>query len=476
MFKFPSISIEIITSLLKLYLLFKLYDYFGIIIGILLMIVVVKLYKILLCKLLNAKILGSTDRLFLGSNHIELFTLVGIVDLTNFSAKRIEEKLQDAFRKVPKLSSRLIYFLGNYFWKHVPVTEERYNNIVFNKKMKNYEYVFQFVRNEVNIPLNIEENCFEAYIITYTNEEEKGNGALVFKFDHSFSDGMNILSFMISLSDNFSEDLFPKTIKKAYFSYFNYVIRILEFIVFGWFVFFKVLTLKTSNKLITKERSGKANIGHAQIFPLATFKKLAKALDVKINDIVVGLVTSTIKKMSPESTDLCVCIPVGNTKLPKSLSKVTLCNLASGITVKLSLISDITEECKTTSKELQKLLSHKFVSDTATFVTQITCEFLPLYWVKLIGYEASEGVDMTISNLPGPMDTLIYNECKVKSIFPYSSLGPSKSFILIFSYCDSIYVTPNFDPLQNIDPELFSKYFKQSLEEAKEKLIRKNSY
>lgn len=239
------------------------------------MIVVVRLYKIFLCKLLNAKILGSTDRLFLGSNHIELFTLVGIVDLTNFSAKRIEEKLQEAFRKVPKLSSRLIYFLGNYFWKHVPVTEQRYNNIVFNKKMKNYEDVFQFVRNEVNIPLNIEENCFEAYIITYTNEEEKGNGALVFKFDHSFSDGMNILSFMISLSDNFSEDLFPKTIKKVYFSYFNYVIRILEFLVFGWFVFFKVLTLKTSNKLITKGKIRKSKYWTCSNISISHIQKIS---------------------------------------------------------------------------------------------------------------------------------------------------------------------------------------------------------
>lgn len=602
MFKYPDFKFEIILSLIKFFLFFYLVYYNGFIIGFILFYSSVFIYHRFLELYLNANMLIQTDKIFLGDKPIERINLVGISDLVDFDKDKIKEKLKEAVIKVPKLNSKLVYFLGNYFWQQPKLNEdkslrykniskdnksnnnnikfeERFNNVLVKevRSLRNYHEALDYAHKQINIPLELDVNSFECHLINYTDSNERRNGAVVFKMDHALSDGMGVLSLLLCLADNFNLDLFPAKLKK-FPNFFKRMIitfvSFFQFILFGWKILYRLIINKSNNKLFTNDnRTGIANISKkTEEFDLNSIKKISKHFNITLNDAIITIISATLKKISPDSKDISLVLPVGNTAMPKNLNEVNniLKNSASGVNTLISLVDlninsrnnsnnldllekqsninllsekilneDINKENKNKVKEtanekcsiedlrkeikhqiedehlelkkcntrliyidnsnnknklnnnnnlkdksnnnskkankikkgfnlihsqLKALLANKFIADSSVNIINTIAAMLPLKITKYIGLELSKNMDILVSNIPGPAEELYYNGCKVRRLIPFTSTGPNKGFIMIFSYFKTLYLTPNFDVGQNINPNEFNKIFKNIVE------------
>lgn len=451
-------SIELFLTFVKYSLIFFSISLLGFVKGLILFTICISIYHKILEKIAGAEKVKNTDKLFLGVKSIEVMTLCGLIDIVGFNEAELIERFRMAFKVHPKMNSKLHFFAGNYFWKKYDVTEERLTQLIRVERIaRNYEHALKICNDQVNNPLNVEDKVIEFILYPYTDPSEKGNGCFMIKFDHSFSDGMNTLSLAMCLADNFSPDIFPKIYSKAPPTLLEKIANFLRVLVFGFYVLIKLCFVHANFKLFdSKERSGYAHLGKPQAFSLSKVKEIGKGLGATINEVTVSLISSTMKEMSQISTSMCVCIPVGNTKIPQNLSQVIMSNDASGVTINLPLISNLGEIPKI-SRELKTQMSKKFITDSSVFIASLLAEMMPLKLFKKVGVEIANNIHMTISNVAGPQKELLYCGGKVKSILPFNSTGPNHSFTLIFSYMDKIFVTPNFDKDLEIDPESFSK-------------------
>lgn len=288
----------------------------------------------------------------------------------------------------------------------------------------------------------------------------------MFKNDHSFSDGMGMVSLLFVFSDNFTNDFFPQSMKKKsnLSGFWNSLLEFFKFMLFGWHTLYKIASLKATSKIFTKRPSGVTQIAKTLEFDLSTFKETAKKLNLTINELVLNLISCTLKKMDPESKNYTICIPIGNTKAPKSIKKTPVRNLMSGITFSMSLIDNIKEESFKVTGELKKLISTKLVTEFLTYFGIFLNELFPYRWYKYIACQIADKVDLTVSNMPGPTKPLTYQGMELMSMVPLVSTGPNKAFVCVFSYVDKIWITAEFDKIMGPCAEEFSKILKEKYE------------
>ncbi len=123
------------------------------------------IYKKMLFLITGNRLVSTIDILFIGRKKFETMTLCGLSEITDFSVDKLTEKIKEAMKRQPNLNSKLIYFLGNYYWKKMPLTEERIGmtiNVVRN--IKSYEEAVEFCKKETDIPIDLNEQCFKCYI------------------------------------------------------------------------------------------------------------------------------------------------------------------------------------------------------------------------------------------------------------------------------------------------------------------------
>ena len=461
----PNLFIEISTSILKIVFIYICLSKLGYLLGIIAIIGIVNLYKKLLEKACGMNCVATMDTLFIGRKKFETMTLVGIADLSNFTENKAKEKIKEAIGKLPKLNSRLHYLLGNYFWAKLPITDERLTRIIkIIENVKDYDEAIEYCQQHINIPLDLNTTSFECHILKYTSSEYKNCGAMIFKIDHSVADGLNILSLLLCLADNFSLDIFPKSFNKKSMKIIDYIKTAFDFVLMGWYYFFILLLNKSNNKIFTtNDRTGVTVMGKPQAFQLDNIKTISKKLGITINDLIVSIISITIRKMTKTIDDICIMIPIGNSKAPKKLEDVKLHNTTLGIVTPIPLINHI-EEHKKISNVMRKMLGKKFIAEMSFYLSYALSELLPFFIMLKIGYKIYQPIDAAITNVPGPTETIYYNGCKVKSLLPFSSIGMNKIFIVVFSYCNSISITPNFDKIQNLSVDKFNEILNEEVE------------
>lgn len=511
MYKYPNVYFEILLCVIKMSYLYLLTNKFNYIAGLIIFYVSMKTYLKLLAMFLKSYRLTQSDKIFLGNKQSEVLNLVGIWDIENFNETKIKSKFKEVIENIPKLNSKLIYFMGNYYWKPLKLDDTRLNRIIKTAiTAKDYDEAIKIAQKEINIPLDITESPFECILIKYTDQQKKvssnnmelnskelSNGCVIFKMDHSLSDGLGIVTLLMCMSDNFSLDLFPPKFKALMFSenngdktnnsikieikhYFNRfkatlafnLINLFNLISIGIYYIIKNAISNSKNVMLKKDvlSTGKSNLGKPIEFELDQLKKLAKHLKCTLNDLLITLISNSVDKYSEIyckeerslKESLSIFVPIGNTSIATSLKKVNknLKNNAAGVNTYISVVKDINNGVNTIKSQIKSIITKKFIADTAVIIVSILFSFFPFNFIKAIGFKAAKKIDMCVSNIPGPVKKLEINGCKIKRMLPMSSTGPNKSFIILFSYNGKITLSTNFDVSQNINADDFNVIFK----------------
>ena len=209
-------------------------------------------------------------------------------------------------------------------------------------------------------------------------------------------------------------------------------------------------------------------------YDLNSFKKIAKdhfKTKITLNELVISLLSATLKRLDKQSRDVAIFIPLGKTKIEDTFQKISdnnLNNNAVGAHIKLPLIDHLDSN---SIKMMQKLLysqivSQKFIIQAVVNSVNALNSIIPLQFTKMLMKQATKDLDLLFSNLPGPQEPIFINGCKVERIVPFASTGVQKCFITLYSYNGKINLISNFDEGQNIDPEEFKRCFNEVFEET----------
>jgi len=450
-----SLLLDTIVSIFKISLYILIAQYTGYLLALLVMFFLCVTYrKILMEKILKLRMLKAFDKVFVGDNPSEFMNLVGTLHLKNFDIEYIKKTIKVAFNKNKKLGSRLIYRYSNYYWEETEFTEERFNKIVRTVPgRKDFDEAMEYAIEEVNHKLELSQNGIQIDILPFT---EGKDGVLVFKCDHSFSDGLGMVTLLFTLCNNITPEHFPKSLKnKSAQGTLVFLYSVFQCLIFGWGILYQLMTRKAKSKIFNKKASGHSHIAKPLKLSLTKVKEVTKKLNITINEFALTLVSATLKKFDPQTEDYSIVIPIGNTRATSDISKAPIKNLMGGISFSMSLIEDIEKDKDKVLNEMKTLLRNKIVSDITFHLTSFFNEILPFKIMKSMGMDLSTKVDMTISNMPGPTKPLFYGDMELETMIPINTVGPNKAFAVLFSYKDTLWFTPEFDRNQGQDPVKF---------------------
>lgn len=458
-----NVFIEVMLSLIKIYFMYLVYCKYGIIIMILFFYSLFISYKVFMQKVFGLRLLSSLDKPMIGNKLNEMMNLIGIVHLNNFDEELTNNKLKDSMKKNKKLNSKLVYVNGNYWWKDLEYSEERFNKIVkYVRNIKTQEGAIDYLKSILHDILDLSETGLMIYIIPIENNEV----VIGFKNDHSFSDGLGMISILYALADDVNEDYFPKSLKnKAALDFKQQIFNFVVFILFGWIGIFKLLMKKPKSNILKSEVSGVAELSKTMIFDLESFKRKSKDLNLTINEYILTLVSASLKKFDEKAEEYTVIIPIGGTKPCFSVEKIPLKNLMSGLSFSMPLISNIKNDKDKVVEELSQLLKIKLLTDFLVSSIKLLGQFLPSFVLKEMGKHITQSVDVSVSNVPGPVKKLRYGKMEILEMYPITTTGPNKAFILIFSYVDKLYITVHIEKNQKLKSDDLADCIKKIYEE-----------
>lgn len=164
-----------------------------------------------------------------------------------------------------------------------------------------------------------------------------------------------------------------------------------------------------------------------QQYDLARIKKLAKTADCSLNDIVLYLCSTSLRRFLKEANQLpaqslTAGIPV-NIRPKDDLGtgnaiSFIMANLGTDIADPLKRLDVIKASTARAKEHLQSL--------PKSALTQYTMMVMAPYMLQLItglGGVARPVFNVTISNVPGPEQTLYYNGAKLEAMYPVSLIA-----------------------------------------------------
>jgi WS/DGAT/MGAT family acyltransferase len=164
-----------------------------------------------------------------------------------------------------------------------------------------------------------------------------------------------------------------------------------------------------------------------QQYDLAVIKKLAKAADCSLNDIVLYLCSTALRRFLKEANQLptkslTAGIPV-NIRPKDDLGtgnaiSFIMANLGTDIADPLKRLDVIKASTARAKEHLQSL--------PKSALTQYTMMVMAPYMLQLmsgLGGVASPVFNVTISNVPGPDQPLYYNGAKLEAMYPVSLIA-----------------------------------------------------
>jgi len=128
--------------------------------------------------------------------------------------------------------------LWSYYWKEIDFKESVKRIKICDTEFKDKEDMLKFTQEQANIQLHLlEELPYEIHILKC--KDERYGGAVLFKFDHSMTDGLGLMTFAMALGDNYDLKILPDLIKnKNNKSFLNKLaINFIDFLKFPYFLY-----------------------------------------------------------------------------------------------------------------------------------------------------------------------------------------------------------------------------------------------
>ena len=430
--------LECLANMIKIFLVYKILSYFGIILGIPLTYIIFTTYHFLIKKLLNLEYL-SFDKSLIGYCSRDQYNInLIMVFKGNFNPDEIKKEIEERLiNQIPKLHSRVVYKFFNYYWKEFPPNEAIKQ--IFFTSLKSKDEIENYLEKHLNFRINtLETFPFEIRIIEFNEKTDSISGAIHFKFDHILSDGLGLLSLCFCLCDDYSPEIYPKILRVKYT--YSFIREILDTILFPLFSLYALFIVLTSSNERTEYKPmynyhhyGISRFQMSKWYPLNSIKKLRAKYSVSFNTCVVGILLKAHKELLENIHFLNVIIPCGHTTLPLTVKDVKLKNLAQGFMMCLPCIDNFNELTK-----LHKIINTHIFNTTITsipiFAFRMMSEFLPAKILNFIGNNIIFKSDILISNIPGPESKLKVCGCEMIDCYPVVSPGRMKAFFTISSF------------------------------------------
>ena len=196
-------------------------------------------------------------------------------------------------------------------------------------------------------------------------------------------------------------------------------------------------------KTMLNSRIGQARRFATQQFDLNQMKAIAKAADCSLNDIVLAISATALRRFlidvnglpsKPLTAGLPVNIrPKGDQETGNAISFI-MASLATDIAdpkMRLEAIKNSTHSAK---EHLQKLPKEALMQYTAMIMAPFMMQL-----VSGMGGRMKSVFNLTISNIPGPKETLYYHGAKLEASYPISLIPHGQALnITCLSYADTL--------------------------------------
>ena len=181
----------------------------------------------------------------------------------------------------------------------------------------------------------------------------------------------------------------------------------------------------------------------AQSYPLDRIKRVAKALDGTINDVVMAMCSSALRSYlinlnALPDAPLIAIVPVsvrpaGDDNHGNAIGFL-LCNLATNLGDPAARFSRIQDSMRCGKQRLASM-SREQIINYALLLTG------PMTLGQLLGFKGDRRpmYNITLSNVPGPREPLYWNGCRMTGMYPASLMLDGQALnITMVSYADSM--------------------------------------
>jgi hypothetical protein len=423
---------EFLICILKIFIFIKLIQSFGFFYAVITLILYANISPFILKLVFNLEKLAPNDLLLLGIKddykndmHCVFFFEDG------FNAEIMRDILiKKGIAKHEKFQRKLVRIWSTFFWQKVSMNEAESRVIIVEKDFSNREDIINFLRSEVNKPIQTDEELpYEIKIMKYST---KNGGAVLFKSDHTFSDGLGMVMWTLTFSDNFDESCIPLIVKLTnsiplYYKILTYACNLILFPYYSAKLLFNSKLHKSQNNPFRNKLEPSRNqlIAYTDVHDFEKLHKINKHLGISFNDLMLCVISNSISKFcdkfQPElDYNYLICaIPIGVKSIPKSTADVRIANDIFGAILPLRrLRSEIItkEDCKVINYDTKNTIKNNLNTSSTRYLFTLMNEFLPYQIQREMTRKVNDSIDVGISNMPGPTKQISYNGFKVNDI------------------------------------------------------------
>ena len=428
----------LIKAIIFLSLLYK----FGFIYGTIIMVISTLFYHKILEVFFGLKTLNGYDKVFVTNYPIGRYQIITQLRFSNFNPEKLKTFfIEKLLKKVPKLRYKLKYSFLEFYWKEINDISEALEKVMIKPKLKNEEELTQYIHKELNKQIDIfEEIPYEVHILQVGDDETKGVALL--KYDHILSDGLGLVTSLCMISDNFTEEMYPKIMRNMKEPRWYELIYL--WIVFPFycsyitFYFYLYRPAKNPFRAVEKPMSNNSQFLLSNSFKLKDFEKYRKTNKVSFNDIMMTSFSIAMKKVLSNSPvyknkkNLVIDLPVGRKEIPKLLQNVAIINEASGVLVDIPLIED-EKEMKKVTKGIRAFFKPE-IQFSLGIGADLLGEIVPWKLLEFFSAKFAKTFDFLFTNVPGPTMKLIYGDCICEDMVSFPASGGGMPFVTILSF------------------------------------------
>lgn len=447
-------------SITKLLILYLCYSYFGIIKGCIFFFLLSRFYTFFMRYTFQYHRFSEVDALLVNeSNSVFNMNIGAIFTLDSIDGiEKIKHSLiSKLFKKLPKLSSKVVFLLGEYFFdcsKHDQYTEKDYLDKFIEVDLSRTDFK-AYIENELSRHMDIFNDFgLQFHIIKFKNDgkisedcnlDEKTKGVLFLKINHMLSDGLGVVNLIGFMDDHYSVSKFPRFLKRQKLNFFKNLINeiYLNFLAFTHgFLIFKETADEAKPGIFSAEEVHGMNFDQRNMIlskfvcmDLNAIKEYSKKEKISINEIVTDAILRALHKNYPNVKKMAGMIPIRFNSLAENIKDLDLKN-DSNICIFSSEAPY--DEDKTRNRIRFNMKRNAYLSKLNKLIIAILSEFVSLRYLNSIKKETI--TDMCISNVPGQEEFMYIGGSKITNAIP---VGENYAFmyeVMIGSYSGKLNV------------------------------------
>jgi hypothetical protein len=409
----------------------------GLIKGFIISLILHSIYSFLVNKILGIEELSAGDLNFVCWDTKKQYNNCIALIYEGKGKEKIKEKfIENGVKFFKKLRQKIIFTLGNFYWKECSA-EEASQQIKFinnNVKLNTNDEIRIHLEHLVKQPFHINEFQFRVFI----GENDNDQTIFILQSDHSLTDGLGSACLLSKLADNFNIENFPKIKEKDIWKRIKNKILIPFLIPF---VLYKVYMTRSGESPFKayKEFTGEKKSAYSQLYNFKDLYKVSKNLGVTFNDYILAIITAASKKYAKAlgydnlKTMTCI-VPVNLRKMPKNEKDMVLTNEASGAMLQLDYMDHPTKEAHKVKAKTEFLVRNHLFTETLNLLNSLSNVYLPFFLNRKVITNSAVHFDFVISNVPGPTEPIYTAGLKLTKNLIVANPGPHSCFIVIYSY------------------------------------------